>query len=101
MKEYEYKVLTEALAKEIDELWDGGHAEALTAFGYECVNAYKEGYNKGSNKYFVLTLIGAGLGTAAAIAVRKIKGKREQIRNRRAMEFKKEHPTIIEFKPNT
>lgn len=46
MKKYECKIMNEAMKKEIDELWDNGHAEALAAFGYECAYAYKEGYDK-------------------------------------------------------
>ena len=75
MKKYECKIMNEAMKKEIDELWDNGHAEALAAFGFECAYAYKEGYDK----RIALILTGAGIGmVAASYVIYKIHQKRKQ-----------------------
>ena len=84
MKEYKYKFLTEALQKEIDDLWDNGHSEALTAFGYECVNAYKDGLNKSLMPFI---LIGAGLGVTWSVAEHLIKKKLKQKRNFKVIKY--------------
>lgn len=75
MKKYECKIMNEAMKKEIDDLWDNGHAEALAAFGFECAYAYKEGYDK----RMALILTGAGLSmVVAGYVIYKIHQKRVQ-----------------------
>lgn len=39
MKNYEYKFVDESTIKELQEICENGHADALTAYGKECVNA--------------------------------------------------------------
>ncbi len=76
MKEYKYKIMNEAMIKEIQELWDNGHAEAIAAYGRECANAGVEGYREGYAIGRAILLAGIGLGVATGYAVIKIRERR-------------------------
>lgn len=56
---YKMKIMTEEQLKEVDELWNNGHAEALTAYGWECVNAWREGCRVGVMKTCAKGAVGA------------------------------------------
>lgn len=76
MKEYKCKVMSEAMIKEIQELWDNGHAEAIAAYGRECANAGVEGYQRGYAIGRAIVLVSIGLGVATGYAILKIREKR-------------------------
>ena len=57
---YECKTITKEQMEEMQTLWDNGHADAIAAYGIECIEAYKEGQSKG-------TRIGIAAGVAAVI----------------------------------
>ena len=99
MKEYKYKVMTEATIKEIQELWDNGHAEALAAYGWECANAGVEGYKRGYAIGRATVLVGVGLGMAVTgYAVYKIRERR--VLKQKIVEFK-EYVEVIDEALNT
>lgn len=50
---------------EIQELWDNGHAEALTQFGMLCAENAVDGYKRGS---FYGTCIGTAIGVATTLS---------------------------------
>lgn len=93
MKEYKYKVMNDAMIKEIQELWDNGHAEAIAAYGWECANAGVKGYRRGYAIGRAVLLAGVGLGMVTGFAVRKICQK--QIHDKRTKEHK-EYAKIVE-----
>ena len=77
MKEYKCKIMNKAMIKEITELWDNGHAEAIAAYGWECANAAVEGYKKGYAVGTALGLMLVGLGAAGiGYAIREIQERR-------------------------
>lgn len=76
MKNYKYKYMNEDMIKELNELWDNGHAEALAAYALECAEAGIEGYKKGYVIGSALAVLAAGLGVATGFAVRKIRERR-------------------------
>ena len=85
MKEYKIKYMNEAMIKEIQELWDNGHAEAIAAYGWECANAGVEGYREGYAIGRAIVLVGVGLGmVTTGYAVYKIQ--------ERVQEKKKKYP---------
>lgn len=86
MKEYKYKVMTEAMIKEMQELWDNGHAEAIAAYGRECANAGVEGYKRGYAVGRALVMAGIGLGVATGYAVIKIRERRALVKRIRGFE---------------
>ena len=73
MKEYKFKYMDEAMINEVQELWDNGHAKALSAYGYECANAGVTGYEKGCAAGSLLIAGAVGLGIATVFIIRKIK----------------------------
>ena len=54
MKNYEYKFVNESTIKELEEICEDGHADALTAYGKECVNASLTKYK---NDVAIITII--------------------------------------------
>ena len=63
-----YKYMTNRHANEINELWSNGHAEALTSYGMECVNAWRKGFARGTTIAIITGAISV-VGTVAAIGV--------------------------------
>lgn len=76
MKEYKCKFMNEAMIKEMQELCDNGHAEAIAAYGRECANAGVEGYRSGYATGNALVVAGIALGVTAGYAVIKILERR-------------------------
>lgn len=67
---YKIKFMDENMITEVDELLDGEHKEALTAFAFECGNAGVEGYKQGCVENGLM-LAGGTLLIAGAVYVGK------------------------------
>lgn len=64
MGDYQCKYMTVEQQAAIDKLFADGHAELLKAFGWECVNAWKEGSKKG---FTAAAMAGAAIGLVLSI----------------------------------
>lgn len=72
---YKMKIMTEDQIKEVDELWNNGHSEALMAYGWECVNAWRTGFRKG----IVRACAKGAVGGLAVVGVTAIVGMGLQV----------------------
>ena len=83
---YECKFMDEKMITEVDELLQGEHGKAITAFGLDCGMAAVEGYKQGR---ISSTLLGAG-GVLLIIGAVKV-GKKviDKCKNKKLDESKK------------
>ena len=79
---YKMKIMTEAQIKEVDELWHNGHSEALMAYGWECVNAWRTGFRQGIVKTCAKGAVGAlavvGALGIVGIVIDKVENRKKQ-----------------------
>ena len=80
MREYTIQIMTKEQAEEIDVLWKDGHAEALTAFAFEAVEAYKTGER---TAMVIGTCAGVAIFSIAAAAIHITKRLRQKHENKK------------------